>query len=398
MRSPRLVVVALVGFAGLFVRTAYAQDPADLLRDWVTEAETQLTVNPLITFTAVAASPDSYRYTRAVRVSGSIAEVAPATEEHQVYVSVATDCGSRLTLHTWEHPLLVTGMRIRAVVPAPAAGVNPAGPLVAIAWAPESAFTSGSDGRSVVTDGGPRAGRLTSPQPGTEPNLSSGPRRIQSASGGGSSFYGWDQATGLPYYGPSQQTAASPGSYSPELWSRAQGTYDAGQYQVYATATDEQAQFYAYMNLARYFNKSLSQQQAYMIAYSLFEACAAYGVPRPLGAALIYAESCYNPLDRSHAGAQGLTQLMPGTAAGLGVTAPYDIRQNIHGGMKYLAEQLARYAGSGWSTQARLALAAYNAGPGAVSRAGGIPSNGETPPYVQKICRVYTELVAKGYR
>jgi hypothetical protein len=392
------LVVAVIGIAGVSTCTAYAQDAADLLRDWVTEAETQLTVNPLITFTAVAASPGSYRYTRAVRVSGSVREVAPATEEHQVYVAVATDCGSRLTLHTWEHSLLVAGMRIRAVVPAPTTDTGPGAPLVAIAWAPESVFTAGGDSGGVASDAGPRAGRLANPQPGTDPNVSSGPRRIQSAQGGGSTFYGWDRATGLPYYGPTQQTSGAAGSYSTPLWSPWQGTHDTGQYQGYAVATDEQAQFYAYMNLACYFNRSLSQQQAYMIVYSLFEACAAYRVPRPLGASLIYAESCFNPLDRSHAGAQGLTQLMPGTAAGLGVTAPYDIRQNVHGGMKYLAEQLARYAGAGWSTQVRLALAAYNAGPGAVSRAGGIPRNGETPPYVDKICRMYTELVMKGYR
>ena len=89
---------------------------------------------------------------------------------------------------------------------------------------------------------------------------------------------------------------------------------------------------------------------------------------------------------------------MPGTARSLGVTSPYEIRQNIHGGTKYLADMLRRYQGRDVSTQIRLALASYNAGPGAVDRAGGIPQNGETPPYVEKICRTYVQLLQKGYR
>ena len=77
-------------------------------------------------------------------------------------------------------------------------------------------------------------------------------------------------------------------------------------------------------------------------------------------------------------------QLMPKTAEGLGVKDPYDPLQNLEGGVKYLAQQLDRFGGN-----VSLALAAYNAGPGAVSKYGGIPPYNETQNYVRKIMKNY---------
>lgn len=103
-----------------------------------------------------------------------------------------------------------------------------------------------------------------------------------------------------------------------------------------------------------------------------------HGVPEDLFLRLVQQESGWNPKARSHKGAMGLAQLMPGTAEYLGVD-PDDPRQNLEGGARYLAEQYRTFGS--W----RLALAAYNAGPEAVRRHGGVPPFKETKDYVRII-------------
>jgi len=105
-----------------------------------------------------------------------------------------------------------------------------------------------------------------------------------------------------------------------------------------------------------------------------------FGVEEAIVRAIIHAESAYNPTALSRAGAQGLMQLMPPTAARFGVSDSYDASQNIRGGVQYLAWLLKRFNGD-----LTLAAAGYNAGEGAVDRHGGVPPYSETQYYVRRV-------------
>ncbi|SFS90633.1 lytic transglycosylase domain-containing protein [Brevundimonas viscosa] len=113
-----------------------------------------------------------------------------------------------------------------------------------------------------------------------------------------------------------------------------------------------------------------------------------HGLDPKLLHALVIVESAYRRDAVSLAGAAGLTQLMPATAADLGVRDRFDVEENLSGGADYLARQLLRFG------DLRLALAAYNAGPGRVARLGRVPDIDETRDYVASVIDCYLALAA----
>jgi len=111
-----------------------------------------------------------------------------------------------------------------------------------------------------------------------------------------------------------------------------------------------------------------------------------YGVDPDLGVAVLKVESDFQPRAESSAGAQGLMQIMPVTQKDLGVEDPFDPEDNIDAGLRYLGWLLDKYE------RIRLAVAAYNAGPGIVDKYGGIPPYQETKEYVERVISFYSRF------
>ncbi|BCJ96083.1 hypothetical protein acsn021_36520 [Anaerocolumna cellulosilytica] len=138
-------------------------------------------------------------------------------------------------------------------------------------------------------------------------------------------------------------------------------------------------------DFASYLGETKSMDQIFA------EAAKKYNVSENLLKAIGKAESGYNANAVSRSGAQGVMQLMPATAEYLGVTDSFDAEQNIMGGAKYISELLNKYNGN-----TSLALAAYNAGMGNVSKYGGIPPFEETQNYVKKVTGYMNQGVSAG--
>jgi soluble lytic murein transglycosylase-like protein len=138
------------------------------------------------------------------------------------------------------------------------------------------------------------------------------------------------------------------------------------------------------INLSNLVNNNLSKDEIKKeIMDAVDEASRVYGIDKQLILAIIKQESNFDPKTVSYVGACGLMQLMPETAKDLGVSDPFDIRQNIMGGTKYIKQLLDQFK------DIKLALAAYNAGLGNVIKYNGIPPFSETQNYVAKVLDNY---------
>jgi soluble lytic murein transglycosylase-like protein len=140
------------------------------------------------------------------------------------------------------------------------------------------------------------------------------------------------------------------------------------------------------------FDAHLTSATARLLAARVIDEADAAGIDARLVVALVATESSWKIDARSRAGAAGLGQLMPGTAADLGVD-PADPLANLHGTVRYLRALLGHYAGRSVADQYVLAIAAYNAGPGAVDRYGDVPPYAETRRYVRRVVALWRRLV-----
>lgn len=142
------------------------------------------------------------------------------------------------------------------------------------------------------------------------------------------------------------------------------------------------------------FDARLDDARALRLALRTVAQASDYGLDARLVVALVAVESSWNPAARSPAGAQGLGQLMPGTAAGLGVD-PTDADANLDGTIRHLSGLLRRYSGLPPQARFERSIAAYNAGAGAVDRYGGIPPYAETQAYVRRVIGLWRRLAGR---
>lgn len=148
-----------------------------------------------------------------------------------------------------------------------------------------------------------------------------------------------------------------------------------------------------YISFIKNHNKKLPAAEAERIAKGVIGFSLQYGVDARLIMAMVICESDFRPGLVSRAGAMGLGQLMPGTARGLGVKNPFDSVDNLYGTVKLVRRHLDKYQReAGEYDGLVLSLAAYNAGPGAVRRHGGVPPFRETQNYVRKVISTYRRL------
>lgn len=177
-------------------------------------------------------------------------------------------------------------------------------------------------------------------------------------------------------------TEIHPGSGAP----RPVESISPSEYAAEISATGSGADLIGWAASCKGVTKEILDQRAAQWQAMVTKHSKAHGVPAALVRAVMRVESCYDPRAVSRVGARGLMQLMPETAAHLGVRDSFDADQNIAGGARYLRQLLERF-----KNNTRLAVAAYNAGPSAVDAYRGVPPFPETISYVKRVITEYHE-------
>jgi soluble lytic murein transglycosylase-like protein len=149
-----------------------------------------------------------------------------------------------------------------------------------------------------------------------------------------------------------------------------------------------------YAGALQRFDSHLDDARALHLALRTVGQASAYGLDARLVVALVAVESSWNPAARSPVGAQGLGQLMPETAAGLGVD-PTDADANLDGTIRHLSWLLCRYRDLPMQQRFERSIAAYNAGAGAVDRYRGVPPYAETQAYVRRVIGLWRRLAGR---
>ncbi len=144
-------------------------------------------------------------------------------------------------------------------------------------------------------------------------------------------------------------------------------------------------------------NSKLTDLQLELVVRWVIAYSAIFGVDHRLSFAMIKYESYFNPMCKSHAGAMGMTQLMPCNLEDLNIDNPWNVQGNIRGGIQHLSEELRRFSDRSNYEQCILGLACYNAGPGNVKKYGGVPPFAETQRYVRKVSQQFYDLVQANY-
>jgi len=330
---------------------------ANLTPEAYAQRRSQWTVQENLTYRTVAADVEKYRGA-VLEMTGSIHGRIEVGE--QVVLILHTDGGETVYLKsTTENPAITPGMTVKALARVPSTGAFRELELLAIVSHRPSLKPAPAEPGDGETAGDPA-------------------NRPAARSSSGS----------FPQVGSRTESPAPPSrpTRRPPLPSRGRSAGSFGAPIALASEVEQAAAVIAA------YNPRVPAAERQAIAQGIVGYARMFGLRWEFLAALVAAESNFNRTAVSSAGAQGLGQLMPSTAASLGVADPFDIFQNLYGSARYIRAQLDRYAQYPSNQQFALALAAYNAGPNAVAKYGGVPPYPQTINYINRVTQIYLSL------